>query len=181
MTSDLYVDPSQAIRRLTNADAPALAEIAARPFAETFGSLYPAQDLDDYLATNCMPQVCARLLNEPGSAAWFASVDDSSPVGFVVVGSCKLPVQDLEPTAGELRQLYVRAEFRNFHFGSRLLETALAWLESRQRTPLYVGVWSENFAAQRLYARYGFEKAGEHSFRVGKTVDRDLILRRARP
>jgi ribosomal protein S18 acetylase RimI-like enzyme len=40
-------------------------------------------------------------------------------------------------------------------------------------------VWSENFGAQRFYARYGFEKAGEYLFPVGDTHDLEFILRRA--
>jgi ribosomal protein S18 acetylase RimI-like enzyme len=39
-------------------------------------------------------------------------------------------------------------------------------------------VWSENFGAQRFYARYGFEKAGEYLFPVGDTNDLEFILRR---
>ena len=41
-------------------------------------------------------------------------------------------------------------------------------------------MWSENFGAQRFYARYGFEKAGEYLFPVGNTNDLEFILRRAR-
>mgnify|MGYP001551852877 CR=1 FL=1 len=43
---------------------------------------------------------------------------------------------------------------------------------------LWLGVWSENFGAQRFYARYGFEKAGEYLFPVGDTNDLEFILRR---
>jgi len=39
-------------------------------------------------------------------------------------------------------------------------------------------VWSENLRAQSLYRGYGFEKAGEYSFPVGETLDRELIFRR---
>jgi ribosomal protein S18 acetylase RimI-like enzyme len=41
-----------------------------------------------------------------------------------------------------------------------------------------VGVWSQNLGAQRFYRRYGFDKAGEYGFSVGKTVDHEFILRR---
>ena len=61
----------------------------------------------------------------------------------------------------------------------QLLETALAWLEHDGPRTLWLGVWSENFGAQRFYARYGFEKAGEYLFPVGDTHDLEFILRRA--
>ena len=43
---------------------------------------------------------------------------------------------------------------------------------------LWIGVWSENYGAQRLYARHGFEIVGEYSFMVGDHADRELITRR---
>jgi len=39
-------------------------------------------------------------------------------------------------------------------------------------------VWSENFGAQRFYARYGFAKAGEYDFIVGRQRDHEFIYRR---
>jgi diamine N-acetyltransferase len=72
-------------------------------------------------------------------------------------------------------------KYHNLRIGSRLLDTALDWLASGGRTPLYVGVWSGNLGAQRLYGRYGFTKVGEHGFPVGGTLDRELILRRCDP
>jgi hypothetical protein len=41
-------------------------------------------------------------------------------------------------------------------------------------------VWSENHGAQRLYARYGFDKIGEYGFPVGQTIDREFILKQTR-
>ena len=91
----------------------------------------------------------------------------------------KLPVPDLESNAGELFQLYVRASFHGLRLGSRLLATALAWLESRGFDPLYVGVWSRNEGAQRLYGRFGFTRHSEYEFPVGTQRDHEYILRRA--
>ena len=101
-----------------------------------------------------------------------------SPSGSYASGACKLPVKHLEPTAGEVRQLYVLSKHHNLRLGSQLLSTALDWLASVGRKPLYVGVWSENLGAQRLYERHGFRKVGEYGFPVGKTVDHEFILKR---
>ena len=87
----------------------------------------------------------------------------------------------MDPRAGEIRQLYVLNAFQKHGLGSRLLQVALTWLDERGFEPLYVGVWSENVGAQRLYERYGFSKCGEYEFPVGNTRDREFILSRARP
>lgn len=166
------------IRRATAADAPGMAELGAATFDETFGHLYPPEDLQAFLATNHTPESWSRTLADPQRGIWVAEHRNGRKIGFMVVGACKLPVQDLENTAGEIQQLYVLAEFHNLRLGTRLMNTGLEWLASQGRVPLYVGVWSENYGAQRFYERYGFSKVGEYGFPVGKTVDREFILKR---
>jgi ribosomal protein S18 acetylase RimI-like enzyme len=166
------------IRRAVSADAPALAELGAATFVESFGRLYAPQDLAEFLGRNHSAAAYSRLLEDPTIAIWLAEVSGAPPVGYVVAGDCKLPVADLEEGAGEIRQLYVRSAFHGNNVGTKLLVIALDWLASRNRTPLYVGVWSQNYGAQRLYGRFGFEKVGEYEFAVGQQRDREFILRR---
>jgi ribosomal protein S18 acetylase RimI-like enzyme len=165
------------IRRATESDAAALAHLAEVTFTETFGHLYPPADLAAYVASTYTAKACLDTLRDLRMAYWLAGAEGEAAVGFALAGYCKLPVEGLEPTAGELRQLYVRTQYQNHGVGRRLFNAALEWLEAHY-SPLYIGVWSENHGAQRLYGRYGFVKVGEYGFRVGATVDRELILRR---
>ena len=165
------------IRRATVADAAALARLTELTFTETFGHLYPPEDLAGFISSTCTPETCRKVLEDARMAAWIVGPEGSPPVGFVVAGYCKLPVQNLEPTAGELRQLYVLSSHQNQRLGSKLFDVAIAWLEANY-SPLYIGVWSENFGAQRFYGRQGFAKVGEYGFPVGKTVDQEFILKR---
>ena len=166
------------IRRAGVADAAALAHISERTFTETFGHLYPPEDLAEYVRGNCTPESCAKLLGEPNVGVWFIGAEDAVPAGYVTAGGCKLPVENREPNAGEIRQLYVLATHQNQGLGAQLLDTALDWLAQQKFSPLYIGVWSLNHGAQRFYARYGFKKVGEYGFPVGKTVDHEFILKR---
>lgn len=166
------------LRRATAADAAALAELGAATFTETFGHLYPPEDLQEFLANSHSADSWRQTLADPNRAVWLAVHENGRDIGFIVVGACKLPVEQLEPAAGEIQQLYVLAEFHNLRLGARLMAVGLEWLQSQRRTPLYIGVWSENFGAQRFYGRYGFSKIGEYGFPVGKTVDREFILKR---
>ena len=169
---------SVSIRRAGPHDASALAELGAGTFVETFGHLYPPQDLQTFLAKNHTPDSWTRTLADPQRGIFLAEHPSGRKIGFICVGACKLPVQDLEATAGEIQQLYVFAEFHNLRLGTRLMEVGLEWLTAQGRSPLYIGVWSENYGAQRFYGRYGFNKVGEYGFPVGATVDREFILKR---
>jgi diamine N-acetyltransferase len=165
------------IRRATVADAADLAHLTELTFTETFGHLYPPEDLAEYISGNCTPAAARKFLEDPRAVAWLAGADGSPPVGFVSAGYCKLPVKNLEPTAGEIRQLYVLSTHQNQRLGSKLFDVAIAWLEANY-SPQYIGVWSENLGAQRFYGRHGFVKVGEYGFPVGKTVDHEFILKR---
>lgn len=170
-------DTSAAIRRAIPDDAPALATLGAATFTETFGHLYPPEDLQTFLTGSHSVTAWNRVLADAQRAVWIAELG-GTPIGFLCVGACKLPVENCEPTAGEIQQLYVLARHHNLRLGTRLMEAGLQWLETQGRTPLYIGVWSENQGAQRFYGRYGFSKVGEYGFPVGNTVDREFILRR---
>jgi ribosomal protein S18 acetylase RimI-like enzyme len=172
-------DTLATIRRAVPGDAPALAALGAETFTETFGRLYPPEDLRAFLLKAHSLDAWTRLLGDPRQAVWITELSDSAPVGFISVGACKLPVENCEPEAGEVQQLYVLARHHNLRLGTRLMKIGLEWLEAKRRIPIYVGVWSENYGAQRFYARYGFDKVGEYGFHVGATVDREFILKRA--
>ena len=165
------------VRRASKNDAEALARLAEVTFTETFGHLYPPDDLAAYVAGTYTAKAALATLADPRMAYWLAGVEGEPAGGFALAGYCKLPVPDLETTAGELRQLYVRSAYQKQRLGTLLFEAACSWLEAHF-APLYVGVWSENHGAQRFYSRHGFVKVGEYGFPVGKTVDREFILKR---
>jgi ribosomal protein S18 acetylase RimI-like enzyme len=166
------------IRRATPDDAATLADLGAATFTETFGHLYPPEDLQAFLVRSHSVDAWSRTLADSQRAVWVATLADATSIGFMVVGACKLPIENREPAAGEIQQLYVLGTYHNLRLGSRLMDLGLKWLEAQGQTPLYIGVWSENLGAQRFYGRYGFDKVGEYGFVVGKTIDREFILKR---
>lgn len=165
------------LRRAGPADAEALAVLGAETFTETFGHLYPADDLARFLAEAHSVERVRADLADPRQALWLAEADGQA-VGYALAGPCNLPHSEVRPEDGELKRLYLLRRAQNGGLGGRLLDAALDWLlESGPRT-IWIGVWSENLGAQRLYERRGFVKVGEYGFAVGQTIDREFILRR---
>ena len=165
------------IRRATVADAALMSRIATDTFVETFGHLYPPEDLAYFLLNSYSPAAQREMLEKESVAMWLLE-RDGVPVGHACAGACGLPHTEASTADGELKRLYVLREAHNGGWGSKLFETALAWLEKDGPRTLWIGVWSENLGAQRFYARYGFERAGEYKFPVGNTLDDEFILRR---
>ena len=164
-------------RRAVLGDARGLADLGARTFTEAFGHLYPPKDLAAFLDETYSPSAIGMRLSDPRSATWLMEADGRA-VGYALAGACGLPHDDVTPGCGELKRLYILADWRGAGRGSRLLDLALTWLEQNGRPRIWIGVWSENLAAQRLYGRLGFEKVGEYNFAVGAVQDREFILRR---
>lgn len=165
------------IRRATVADAATLSQLAALTFTQTFGHLYPADDLEAFLAENYAVDRQRVILAHAAYAVWLVE-QGGKAVGHAAVGPCGLPHPDVGQGDGELKRLYLLAHMQNSGLGSRLCQVALDWLERNGPRTLWVGVWSRNHAAQRFYARQGFEHVGDYEFAVGRARDHEFILRR---
>jgi GNAT superfamily N-acetyltransferase len=169
--------PQPTIRRAGPADAETLAKVGAETFTETFAHLYPAEDLQTFLAEAYSLDRTHAELADPARAAWLVEADGQA-IGFATAGPCGLPHPEVTPACGELKRFYLYKAWHNGGLGRDLFDEVIAWLNTGPSRTIWIGVWSENYGAQRFYTRRGFEHVGEYGFKVGGTVDHDLILRR---
>lgn len=165
------------ISRAGPADAETVSALAARTFTETFGHLYPDEDLRSFLAESYAVERSRIVLAHPDYAIWLLE-DDGVAVGHAAAGPCGLPHPQVSPGDGELKRLYLLRSHQNAGLGGRLFDAAMQWLLRDGPRTLWIGVWSQNFGAQRFYARHGFEQVGTYEFPVGRMRDLEFILRR---
>jgi len=165
-----------ALRRARAEDAEMLTELGRVTFAETFGDSYPPEDLEAFLTAEHTPEKYAAWAADNRYGLWVAE-QDGETLGYALAGPCDLPHAEVTPECGELKRIYILAKAQGAGAGSALMRASLDWLEKPGRT-LWIGVWSENYGAQRLYGRHGFEKVGTYDFVVGRARDHEFILRR---
>jgi ribosomal protein S18 acetylase RimI-like enzyme len=165
------------IRRATAADAETLSAIGAATFTETFGHLYPAHDLSVFLAEAYGLEGTHKDLADPAKASWLAECEGET-IGYATVGPCGLPSAAVTPACGEIKRIYFLKRFQNQGLGARLFDLGEAWLLKHGPRTIWIGVWSENFGAQRFYERRGYARAGEYGFKVGATTDHEFILKK---
>ncbi len=184
------------LRRATPEDAEVLSALASTCFTQTFGHLYASDDLDRFIHEAYSPEVLRSELADPKRATWLLFLEESDAseaalgsteahtasedklIGYVSVCPAHLPHPEVKPTDGEVQRLYLLREYQGGGRGSMMLRHAIDYLLADGPRPLWIGVFSENLGAQRLYGRYGFTKVGEYSFMVGDHADREFILRR---
>jgi len=166
------------IRRATAADAETLSALGALTFRETFAHLYPREDLEAFLADAYGLARTRADLADPAKASWLVEADGEA-IGYALAGPCSLPHDEVTPACGELKRIYFLKARQGGGLGGALFAEAMAWLLKDGPRNIWIGVWSENFGAQRFYARLGYAKVGEYGFEVGRTVDREFILRRS--
>ena len=162
------------IRRATVEDAEAMAELSSATFVETFGHLYKPNDLLYYLSIAYTPEQYSDDL-QSDYAAWVVVDENNTLHGYAYAGPCSLPHADVLPEDRELKRLYMRASVQGGGWGAKLFEHALAWMKASEAKHLWLGVYSENYGAQRFYQRFGFSKVGEYLFPVGEARDREFI------
>ena len=170
------------IRPARPEDAEALGALGRQTFIDTFvtgfGIPYPEADLKAFLDASFDPEPTLKKLAEPG-CAWWVAERNGALLAFANAGPNGLPHPEARPDHMELRRLYVSKAAQGLGLGTKLLNLSLGWMEAHTQGPLWIGVWSGNEKAQRLYAAYGFEKAGEYEYPVGDWRDHEFILRRS--
>jgi len=169
------------IRPARPEDAAALGALGRATFIDTFvggfGIPYPEADLQAFLDASFDLEPTLKKLAEPG-CAWWVAERDGELLAFANAGPNGLPHPDARPENMELRRLYVAKTAQGLGLGTKLLTLSLDWMHANTDGPLWIGVWSGNAKALKLYGAYGFEKAGEYEYPVGAWRDHEFILRR---
>ncbi len=181
MSSPLRISPAKA----NAATAAQLADFGRQTFSDTFAATTRPQDLAAYLAATFSPDAqladlrdantTVLLAHMQGRLVGYAKLRDNSALGLPEASAA-----DLAAAAGrlEVAALYVADDWIGTGLGAALMRAALALAEQLHCTAVVLGVWEKNDRALAFYKRFGFKEIGEHGFRMGETVDRDLILRK---
>lgn len=164
------------LRPLLAADIPALARLGRESFIAKFGTLYRPEDLAEFLeATHSVPAVAAEFA-DPKNRYCLAER------GGALVGYCKLslacgwPDHARGARAIEIKQLYTAPEMSGQGLGTALMGWVMDQSREQGADEIQLSVWSENYGAQRFYARYGFVKVADITFRVGEQLDEEFLF-----
>ena len=169
------------LRPISFADLDALVPFSRDAFTDAFGHLYAAEDLAAFLDTHRAREKFAAMMEDPDALVMIAE-DDGALLGYCTVGfgQCFTERPDPQPTRPcMLGQLYCAAHATGRGVGAALLERAIDEARGRGCDAKQLSVYSENFGAQRFYARHGFAHVADIDFWVGNKRDDEFLYERA--
>lgn len=168
------------IRFAAREDAETLATIGAASFYDAFSGdeRNRPEDMRAYMEEHFTARAIARdlanrdviyLIAEAGGrAAGYAKLQTGAAEAGVEAATNPI----------ELCRLYSLDEFIGKGVGRELMLRSLEFACEKSCDVFWLGVWEFNFRAQKFYARFGFEKCGEHIFLLGSDPQTDWILQK---
>ena len=165
------------VRDAGTSDLDALVALSRKTFTDKFDHLYRAEDLASFLEAEHGREVYETALATPGSLLRVAETGAGALGAYLACGKLTLPANDAPPGCVELKRLYVDVPLQGRGLGTRFIEEALDWARKQGAPAIYLSVFSENYGAQRLYERFGFEKIDEFWFPVGEHRDLEFLMR----
>ena len=157
-------------------DAEAIAALGRKTFVDTFGHLYPPDDLAAFCDEIYAIPAQAALIAHPETEIRIAS-QGAGLVGYCQIGEFRLPFDPGGRRAMELHRLYVIESVKGVGVAPALMDWALARMRAQGAQDAFLGVYQDNPRAQRFYMRHGFEIVGTYKFPVGRTIDDEFIMR----
>lgn len=171
-------NPGLTIRRGTIEDAALLSELGARTFSETFAAVNTPENLEAYMAASFNVAQQTAELQDPASTFLIAEVEGRA-AGYARLRDGE-PEQGVEgPKPVELVRLYVAREWLGRGVGAELMRACLDEARRSGYETIWLGVWEGNPHAQDFYRKWNFRAVGEHIFKLGSDLQRDLVLERA--
>lgn len=175
MTAARQTDPVPIVRRGVPSDAPALAEFAARTFADTFADDNDPGDMAAYLASAYGVRQQSAELEDPDVVTLLAVRDDVL-VGYAQVRRQTPPACVTAERPVELRRFYVDRSEHGRGVARMLMAEARAAVRALGGRHVWLGVWERNARAIAFYRKSGFVRVGSHHFFVGSDRQTDDVF-----
>jgi GNAT superfamily N-acetyltransferase len=165
------------IRRALPADAELLARMGRQTFSDSFAADNTPENMAGYLDSAFSPEIQAAELADPGTTFLIAEVG-WTPVGYARLYAGPPPEAVTAPRPVELVRIYAVKAWIGRGVGAALMQACLEEAAYQDYSTIWLGVWQRNPRALAFYEKWGFVRAGTHTFQLGDEAQTDWILQR---
>ena len=159
-----------------DADAPLLAELAARTFFEAFAADNNPDDMRKHLEGAYTPALHLAEIRNPSIDTLLMRAENAPPIAYVQLRSGHVSAGVPAQGSIELWRFYVDRRWHGQGVAQALMEAAKTRARRRGAATIWLGVWERNARAQAFYRKHGFRKVGNHVFVVGSDPQTDDVL-----
>jgi diamine N-acetyltransferase len=159
-------------------DVPVLRQIGQETYFDTFAFMNTPENMDAYLRDAFSPERITSELQMTTSAFYFLQVKGIL-AGYLEINLAPSQSDLNESRTLEIERIYIVNSCQGSGFGKRLLQAAERIGLDLGCTSTWLGVWEKNVKAIGFYERMGYAEVQRHSFRMGKEVQSDLIMKKS--
>jgi len=165
------------IKKCTLDDLKTLHNLSVETYTDTFGEYNTEADLNDYLDKAYNNTELKKELTNSNSMFYFAFYDGKL-AGYLKLNVLDAQSESIGDESLEIERIYIRKQFKRLGLGTKLLNFGIAKAEGLNKQSVWLGVWENNFPAQKFYQKMNFVRYSEHKFIMGESVQTDYILKK---
>ncbi|OQY95474.1 MAG: hypothetical protein B6D37_05635 [Sphingobacteriales bacterium UTBCD1] len=169
--------PVITVREAKINDAGIIADMSRKTFYETYAPYNRAEDMDHF-----MNEIFTKneLMNEVGATnnIFLLAYADGQVAGYVRMREFNSPPTLEKVPAMEIARIYVMKEFIGQGVGAALMQRCMEISIALKKEMVWLGVWEKNFRAMKFYKKWGFEKFSETVFILGRSVQKDWLMKK---
>jgi ribosomal protein S18 acetylase RimI-like enzyme len=164
------------IRPARPEDIPVLKKVAIEVQYDTFGDSNTPEIMTAFIQENFTDEKLEAEFMEPNSQ-YFMAWDGTELAGFLRLRVTAEVEKYLGANTLEIQRIYVTRAYQGKKIGAQLMHLAMDYGRTHGFRWIWLGVWERNLKAQEFYAKWGFERFGEHIFWMGPDPQNDFLLR----
>jgi diamine N-acetyltransferase len=165
------------IKKCTINDLSLLKEIGYETYDNTFRSMNTKDTIESYLSSAFNYEKLSEELMTSGSKFYFIYADDNL-AGYLKINDVPVQSDINDPKSIEIERIYVKKVFKGLGIGKQLINYVTNIAKEIGKEYIWLGVWEKNKDAISFYTKMGFKIAGKHSFKMGKELQSDLIMKK---
>jgi ribosomal protein S18 acetylase RimI-like enzyme len=170
-------------RQATESDAEKVAAFARAVFIDTFSARNTPENMAHYLnAALTNEKILEEILDSENT---FVFIEHNQVIiayyklttGFDPADS-SIPEQLSEKASIMLERFYVDFAWHGSIVAKQMMQHCLEFAESLNKDCIWLGVWENNFRAQKFYQKWDFDIVGSHPFVMGDETQTDYWMAR---
>ena len=163
------------IRQADVSDFKIISALAITTFYEAYFEQDPSINLADYVADSFSLEKVKNELEDENSTFFIAEINKKA-VGYAKLRENSEVDCVKNENSVELQRIYILEKVKGKNVGKLLMQRCIKEAKQKGFEMLWLGVWSQNFSAQKFYEKLGFEQIGEMQFEYGSNIETNFVM-----